>query len=121
MRLCLVGNFGISYGQISDDLHLANALEAIGHEVVKIPREQFLSRMDETFPAFAATIFFKWRGFVPEDIKAWRKKTNAPILAWTFDFMLIHDYFLPVLKEVDLWLGEELGLLPKWKEMGAWG
>jgi hypothetical protein len=119
MKICLIGNFTSSYGQICDERWIAESLEQLGHTVVRINRENYAADIDQYETLHVdATIFFKWRGFVPEDIKLWRETVGGTILAWTFDFMPIHDYFFPVLREVDLWLGEELGLLPRWKEMG---
>lgn len=119
MRICLIGNFGKSYGQTCDERHIADALKQVGVEVVEIQREHFAADMERYWDIpFAATIFFKWQGFVPEDIKRWKEMNDAPVLAWTFDFMPFHDYFFPVLETVDLWLGEELGMLPDWKQRG---
>lgn len=119
MKLVLIGNFGISYGQVCDERHIADALKSIGHQVTEIQREQFASQISEHENLTVdATIFFKWQGYNPEDITRWKKITNAPALAWTFDFMPQHDYFYPVLERVDLWLGEEAGLLPEWERRG---
>ena len=119
MRICLIGNFTKSYGQICDERHIADALKEIGQEVHCIQREDFPSRIAEFDKLkIDATIFFKWTGFTVEHIVRWKKITNAPVFAWTFDFMLYHENFLPVLHEVDCWLGEELGLLPDWARRG---
>lgn len=112
MKICLIGNFTTSYGQICDERHIANALTELGQEVHCIQREEFASRLSEFENLkIDATIFFKWPGFTPDMVVKWKRLTNTFIFAWTFDYMMFHPNCLEMLKTVDCWLGEELGLL----------
>ena len=110
MKLCLIGNFQTSSGQICDERHIKKALEDLGHEVHAIQREEFPGIIGEHERLnIDATIFFKWPGFTANHLLMWKEITKAPVLAWTFDFMFIHQGFLPAMQAADLWLGEELG------------
>ena len=119
MKICLIGNFGKSYGQTCDETHIYNALKQLGHDVHSIQREEFASKISEFERInLDATIFFKWTGFKTDDVIRWKKITSSPVLAWTFDYMMFHQDCLPMLKAVDCWLGEELGLLTELEREG---
>ena len=119
MKICLIGNFTTSYGQICDERHIANALKELGQEVHCIQREEFASRISELEKTNVdVTIFFKWPGFTSDQIVRWKKTTNSFVFAWTFDFMMFHPNCHEMLRAVDCWLGEELGLLVELERRG---
>ena len=101
-----MGNFGKSYGQTCDENWIRDGFRELGVEVFEneIPDDVDL------------ILTFKTRNYGVEDIKKWKEK--APVWIWTFDNMDRFDWFYPIAKECDLWLGEELGRKARWEAEG---
>lgn len=110
MKLCLIGNFGKSFGQICDEWHIKSTLEKLGHEVHAIQRENFSGMISEHQRLnLDATIFFKWPDWKPDDIVKWKRITQTPVIMWTFDYMeRFLDWFVPQASACDIYLGEEI-------------
>ena len=102
-KILLMGNVDtLSCNQITDETHIKDALLELGHQVF-VNDESKLPEVD-------LILCFKSDKFGVEQIKDWKTKTEAPIWFWSFDNMLGRcANFLPIIKECDLWLGEELG------------
>ncbi len=101
-----MGNFGKSYGATCDENFIRDGFRKLGVEVFEnlIPEQVDL------------ILTFKSNKYGVEDIKKWKEK--APVWIWTFDNMDRFPQFYPVIKECDLWLGEELGRSCRFKQEG---
>ena len=107
-KISMMGNFGKSYGQTCDENFIKDALGDLGHEVFE---NQIVSNVD-------LILMFKSNKYGVQHVKEWRTKTNAPVFILSFDFMKRFEWFFPIAKECDLWLGEEEGLKEEWKQRG---
>ena len=106
MNISLMGNFGLSLGQICDEDHIAKGFEQLGINVFKNEIPEYVDLI----------LTFKNKKYTVEDIKEWKKK--APVWIWSFDNMNRFSWFYPIAKECDLWLGEELGRRERFKQEG---
>ena len=97
MIISLMGNFGKSYGQTCDEVWISRGLKELGIEVFE---NEIPERVD-------LILGFKSNKFGAEQVKEWKKK--APVWLWTFDNCDRFAWVYPIIKECDLWLGEELG------------
>ena len=107
MKISIMGNVNtLSYGQITDETHIANGFKDLGVEVFEneIPEQVDL------------ILTFKSNKYGVEHIKEWKKK--APIWLWSFDNLDRFSWIYPIIKECDLWLGEELGRRERFKKEG---
>lgn len=96
-----MGNINtLSYGQITDETYIANAFRELNHEVFE----------NQIVPDVDFILMFKSNKYGVQHIQEWKSKTKAPIFIWTFDWMRRFPQFSDVLKESDVWLGEEEGI-----------
>lgn len=103
-------NTGLNESQIRDEFHIADALQELGHQVFTND-ESIASEVD-------LILAFNSNQVSPERIKEWKIKTQAPIWFWTFDNCDRRPAIYEIIKEVNLWLGEELQRVPRFRQEG---
>ncbi len=122
LRINFVGSFTTGYvGETSDETHLAQELEDLGHEVRRCPRDIWKAYCDGDKPnadwvlpkQADINIICKWHHFDdPRYIEVLRADAESPVLYWTWDFMQwptapeFHRYMAVT---ADLHLTNELG------------
>jgi spore maturation protein CgeB len=99
---------GMNEGQIRDEFHIKDALRELGHETFTND-ESKLSEVD-------LVLAFNGNQVSPERIRKFKTLTKAPIWFWTFDNCDRRPAIYEIIKEVDLWLGEELGRSERFKQ-----
>lgn len=109
-KILMFHSTGLNEGQIRDEYHIADSLRELGHEVFTNDETQ-LQNVD-------LVLCFKSNTFGIEHVKRWKSLTQAPIWIFTFDRMDRASQFYPIIKECDLWLGEELQFKKRWEEEG---
>ena len=107
-RIAMMGNFGLSLGQICDENHIRDAFRELGHEVFE----------NEIPDNIDLILTFKSNRVGPQTIREWKTKTNAKIFIFSFDNMDRFTWFYEVAKECSLWLGEELERADRFKQEG---
>lgn len=135
MKIGFIGNYQSGYvGEQADEVHLTRELERLGHEVFKIPRDEWREYVIENSPKD------KYKN-VPEDIKLdiliickWhhfdngsfinkaREKYQCPIFYWVWDYMAnpeIPDWHLNMASAADLYLSGEAGIFSEYKKHGV--
>lgn len=110
-------------GEISDETHIARELEALGHKVRKIPRDEWREYVIEGYPknkyrnvpeALYADInlIAKWHHFYDGSfIHALRKQSGAPVFYWVWDWMAdggIIDWHYQMATAADMYLGNDV-------------
>lgn len=109
-KILLFHKTGLSDSQIRDESHIAEAFQELGHEVYSND-ESKLSEVD-------LIICFKSNTFDRNNILRFRSQSKAPIFFWSFDDLSRFSYAYEVIREADIWLGEELGKLDMHKDLG---
>ena len=121
MRVGFIGNYQSGYvGEISDESHLAREIESLGHEIYRIPRDEWREYVIEGFPQnkyknvpeidqLDIIIFAKWNGFYDGSfiIKA-REKYKCPCFLWVWDFMQGEAWHMEMARAADLYLGNDV-------------
>src|SRR3990167_6892857 len=120
-----IGNFGMgSAGEVADETHLAREMIALGHEVRKIPRDEWKAAVEDgrAFPSIPddlganINLICKWHHFDTQAIiKILREASEAPVFYWTWDWMNWPeepDWHLTMAKTADVHLTNELGSFP---------
>jgi hypothetical protein len=80
MKILSIGNFTTGWdGSICDELHIANALESLGHEVTKHQREDKFIKGEADDYDF--TIIAQWDGYMPDF-----SMLPRPLVYWAFDY-----------------------------------
>jgi len=119
LKINFVGSFTQGYiGETADEVHLADELENLGHEVVRVPRDIWKAFVDEQPPnadwvlpqKADLNIVCKWHHF--NDKKYFdqlRYKSGAKVIYWTWDFMdyVPHTFHFTMSKAADLLLTNE--------------
>ncbi len=134
MIINFVGNYQNGYvGEISDEGHLAREMEAAGHTVRRIPRDEWREAVIENFPEGKypgvpsqlkadINIIAKWHHFYSgEFISKLREKSEAPVFYWVWDYMhdgAFPDWHLKMAQEADLYLSNEGGLSQQYAKFG---
>ena len=103
-------NTGLNEGQIRDEFHIKEALEALGHTC--------FTNNEEILPEVDLVLAFNGNQVSPERVEEWKTKTKAPVWFWTFDNCDRRPDIYNIIKKVDLWLGEELGRAERFKQEG---
>ena len=101
MKILMFHDVGLSYGQIRDEEHIAKGFRNLGIEIFQNDESKLLE--------VDLILCFKAKRFGVEDVKRWKTITKSPIWCFTFDNMDRFPQWYPLIKECDLWLGEELG------------
>lgn len=117
MKILSVGNFSYGWdGSICDEEHIACALEELGHEVVRLQREEhwdFKCPMDIDF-ALAA----QWDGY-PEEFKLnILGALDTPMVYWAFDYQADgQEWHEKLVAESDLYLSKRIAdsQYPNWR------
>jgi hypothetical protein len=113
-----VGNFQQGYtGERSDEGHLAYEIEALGHVVRKLPRDEWREYVisKKQFPNIPndlkadINIIAKWDGFYDGSFAhTLRLKSGAPVFYWVWDMMQGEPWHMEMVKAVDLYLGNDV-------------
>jgi len=111
-KILFLGNFtGRAWdGSVTDENHIADALETLGHKVYRIQREAW-KIMD--IPEVDFTLIAKWQSY--GDISSLPK----PILYWCFDYMHEEDWHLSLIKSATLYLGKEISKKAYYEQLGT--
>jgi|SRR6266446_772174 len=122
MKIGLVGNFQQSpSGEIADEVHIARSMEELGHEVYKIPRDEWREYVIENSPKdkykvpediqMDIVIFAKWHHFYDGSfIQFAREKYKCPVFYWVWDSVdLGIEWHKKMAQQADLYLSCELG------------
>lgn len=134
MIINFIGNFQRGYvGEQADEVHLANEIENLGHNVRRIPRDEWKAHVElnqsyinvpEDLKA-DINIICKWHhfnsGIFAEKL---RQKSDAPVFYWVWDFMgdeythQFPDWHLKMIQGSDLYLGNDVRLGRLYEEAG---
>lgn len=138
LTINFIGSFTTGYvGEVSDESHICNELEYLGHKVNRIPRDIWKARcenekLDESWEKTISNlgadinIMCKWHHFAgnpeidvyPDSyVKILRHRSKAPVLYWVWDYMYDNGmprWHLPIAKEADLYLTNEFGVKDKY-------
>lgn len=112
MKILSIGNFGTGWdGSICDEEHIANALESLGHEVVRVQRgEVNLNNGDNNYDF---TLIAQWDGY--GDTLAWLPK---PLVYWAFDYQNDgQEWHEKLIEQADLYLSKRIAdsKYPNWQ------
>lgn len=115
MRILSVGSFGTLSldGSIPDEAHIADALERLGHEVIRQPR---IDVRGMTIPAGVDFVLLaQWDGY-PERLGF--KDAGIPVVYWAFDYQP-HEviWHKRLVEEADLYLSKRIAdsKYPNWQ------
>lgn len=105
MKILSIGNFMTGWdGSICDELHIANALEDLGHEVTKWQRGE-IGKFDRPYD-FA--LVAQWDGYGNKLFEMLHEMTNR-IVYWSFDYQAdSQDWHERLIKESDLYLSKRI-------------
>lgn len=109
MNILTIGNFTTGWdGSICDEEHVAQALELIGHVVIRLQREQFTS-FDNSMYEFDFVLVSQWDQY-PEDMMPVLKAfCKCPIVYWAFDYQRDGQmWHLRLIEGADLYLSKRL-------------
>ena len=124
MKIGFIGNYQPGYvGEIADETHITREIESFGHQVFRIPRDEWREYVIEKFPVgkyphipenvtFDILIICKWHHFYDGSfiIKA-REKYKCPVFLWVWDYMYdqgFPQWHLDAIKAADLYLGNDV-------------
>lgn len=117
MKILTIGNFGTGWdGSICDELHIANALENLGHGVTKCQRGE-TSFVDNTVE-FDFVLIAQWDGYDEPFIRLMKETITAPIVYWAFDYQADgQEWHERLIAESDLYLSKRLAdsKYPNWR------
>jgi hypothetical protein len=127
MIVNFVGNYQNGYiGEVSDETHIVREIEAAGHTVRKIPRDEWREFVRESCPKGKFShvpenlkadinIFAKWHHFYDGSfIDKLRELSGAPVFLWVWDYMYsgggVPDWHWKQVDSCDLYLSNEAGV-----------
>src|SRR3990167_142144 len=118
MIINFVGSFTTGYvGETSDESHLAHEMEALGHEVRRLPRDEWREYVisGETYPNIPSdltasiNIIAKWNGFNDGSfVRELRRKSAAPVFYWVWDYMQGEEWHMEIVKSSDLYIANDV-------------
>lgn len=125
MKILSIGNFGHGWdGSICDEENIAQALEDLGHEVIRKQREElpgYMLVVDYDFVLIA-----QWNGYpetLVEDIKA---VLSCPVVYWAFDYQYDkngepcpEDWHIRLAQQADVFLSKEMANKAYYDSIGA--
>lgn len=120
MRVLSIGNFGTGWdGSICDEEHIAKALEDLGHEVVRVQRENIRDNLTWQSEGDFALIA-QWDGYSEESLNEIRVrlKQNAPVIYWAFDYQADgQEWHERLVSQADLYLSKRIAdsKYPNWR------
>lgn len=86
MKILSIGNFGHGWdGSICDEEHISQALEEMGHEVIRHQREVEFEYYDWDEKGIDFILIAQWDGFELGFIQA-LKQLDTPVVYWAFDY-----------------------------------
>ena len=110
MRILSIGNFGHGWdGSICDEEHIAQALEELGHEVLRGQRDLMIVPPEDV----DFTLIAQWDGYSEAFINA----LPRPLVYWAFDYQADgQDWHERLVKEADLYLSKRIAdsKYPNW-------
>jgi len=125
MRIMVIGNMWMSYGEITDECNIRDALRQLGHEVVDYNWFDF----DKIFadkPVVDFTLVAK--GVTADQIRRLRDLTGAPVFYWQYDVLFesfpdtitgyAKDHFAATI-EADGYFSKELRYAHDYRRIGA--
>lgn len=122
MRILMIGNFGNSWdGSICDELHIATALEELGHEVVQLQREKANHDDIDIIGPFDFILIAQWNGY-PKHICSFLKGFyNCPVVYWAFDYQWDsgEEWHFEMAIEADLFLSKEMNNRTDYEDLGV--
>lgn len=114
MTILSLGNFGKGWdGSICDEAHIADALEGLGHEVIRWSRDDMLGYKDNVFAA-DFTLIAQWDGY-PEDLWMY---LPGPRVYWAFDYQADgQEWHERLVQQSDLYLSKRIAdsKYPNWQ------
>lgn len=97
LKINFIGSFTQGYvGEVADEVHLANELENLGHDVVRVPRDIWKAFVDGDKPnddwvipkEADINIICKWHHFDDEKyVYKLKSVSGAPVFYWVWDYM----------------------------------
>jgi hypothetical protein len=117
MRIISIGNFGNPSwdGSLPDEEHIAGALEELGHEVVRMQREEVGAFTEQCYFVLVS----QWDGYPPNLITTLKTNTQgAPIVYWAFDYQVDgQEWHEQLVKGADLYLSKRIAdsRYPNWQ------
>jgi hypothetical protein len=123
MKILFIGNYQQGPGgEAADETHLARELETIGHEVYKVPRDEWREYVLEDCPQnkykvpegikYDIALIAKWHHFTGRHVRAIKQLYGCPVFFWTWDHMVdggAPEWHLDMAQSADLYLSGELG------------
>jgi len=111
-KILFLGNFtGKAWdGSMTDENHIADALESLGHKVYRVQREAWKIT---DIPEVDFTLVAKWQSY--GDISSLPK----PILYWCFDYMHDEEWHLNLIENATLFLGKEISKKASYEQLGT--
>ncbi len=114
MNILVIGNFGHGWdGSICDEEHIAQALEELGHEVIRQQREdpQIVNKMIDFI------LIAQWDGY-PDSFIQGLEEWSGPVVYWAFDYQnegqIWHE---KLIKAANLYLSKRIAdsKYPNWR------
>lgn len=102
MKILTIGNFGHGWdGSICDEEHIAQALEELGHEVVRSQRGEAGYLVQD----YDFTLVAQWDGYHPDMVASLPK----PVVYWAFDYQADgQEWHERLVREADLYLSKRI-------------
>lgn len=131
MKILFIGNYQTGPGgEIADEVHITRELETLGHEVLRVNRDEWREYVIEDSPQdkynipeidkVDIVIICKWHHFYDGSfIQAAKIKYNAPVFYWVWDWMNKEEWHLSMAREADLYLSGELGSSSEYRKEGV--
>lgn len=120
MKILSIGNFGRGWdGSICDEAHIADALEQMGHEVVRWSREMtYVMPGDEKFKGCDFALISQYESY-PADLNDKITKLGTKLVVyWAFDYQADgQEWHERLVKEADLYLSKRIAdsKYPNWQ------
>jgi hypothetical protein len=115
MRILSIGNFGTGWdGSICDEEHIAKALEDLGHEVDRCPRNILGFSVSTKYDFI---LIAQWDGYGESFIPSLRE-INVPIVYWAFDYQADgQEWHERLVETADLYLSKRIAdsKYPNWQ------
>lgn len=117
LKIIFIGNFeGFGWdGSITDENHIAEALEELGHEVTRIQRDRVHAFTKEC----DFVLISQWDGYPPNLASTLKTNTlGAPIVYWAFDYQADgQEWHERLVEHSDLYLSKRIAdsKYPNWQ------
>lgn len=121
MRILSIGNFlSPSWdGSLPDEEHIAQALEELGHEVIRLQREEFVApgiHIANNVQDFI--LIAQWDGYHPNTIELLRSQNMCSVVYWAFDYQADgQEWHERLVSKADLYLSKRIAdsKYPNWQ------